>query len=624
MFNFNHLTTFIAWGRNALFALALATLAPLAARAQGSGGPGVPDTIVTYHFNGAAGNEPTVAPTHHRVLISTSPMRRGSGITPSSGANTFAGSGWSQAAGAIDTADYFAFHLHAFVGFKIAPTSLLLRERRSNTGIRRWEMRSSADGFTAPLFSTAVPDNDSTRQWAVNLFSTAPFDTGVVDVEFRIYGYEAEAAGGTWRIDDILLYGYVLNAGAIKPTMQFAAATQTVMEGATTLNIPVTVTNTGYIPMTVRVQLASMPGTATAGTDFTFTPQQLRFTTAGGPGGGGPQNVSLTILNDALPEPGETILLALTDASTGCLVGNPSVLTITIADDDGGPLAPNPLRPIVTTTPINAQGVATLLGQPVRLRGIVAAPNQRTQGYQTTLIDNSGGIGLFRTASIGTRTMLPGDSIEVVGILSQYNGLTQVAVDSFRTLLTNQPLPLAPRSVFTLDETTESALVHLGLPVWLVNPFQWAVAGAGFTVDVTDGTTTYAMRVARGTDVYNAPAPTSPFWLTGIGGQADASAPYDTDYYIMPRSLADIQTVVTGIAAPTEAGRGLVLYPNPATDVVQLQAMGVNPEAVTVLDLSGRTVLRASAGTTALRVGSLPKGLYVVRVGAQVRRLVVE
>lgn len=75
------------------------------------------------------------------------------------------------------------------------------------------------------------------------------------------------------------------------------------------------------------------------------------------------------------------------------------------------------------------------------------------------------------------------------------------------------------------------------------------------------------------------------------------------------------------VAAPAAA---LTLYPNPAHGTVQLSTP-TGGEAQ-VLDAVGRVVLTAhlAPGTSPLTLKGLPPGFYTVRVGAVVRRLVVE
>jgi hypothetical protein len=85
-------------------------------------------------------------------------------------------------------------------------TSIELDERRSATGIRDWQVRSSLDSFVTSLGGYNVPDNTSWRcDQSVSL--GASFQGLTSTVTFRIYGYNAEASTGTWRIDEIQVNG---------------------------------------------------------------------------------------------------------------------------------------------------------------------------------------------------------------------------------------------------------------------------------------------------------------------------------------------------------------------------------------------------------------------------------
>ncbi|UOQ54999.1 T9SS type A sorting domain-containing protein [Hymenobacter cellulosivorans] len=67
----------------------------------------------------------------------------------------------------------------------------------------------------------------------------------------------------------------------------------------------------------------------------------------------------------------------------------------------------------------------------------------------------------------------------------------------------------------------------------------------------------------------------------------------------------------------------LQLFPNPATAAVQLLGSDATVE-VQLLNLQGQVLRRLPAGTTQLELQGLPAGLYLVRCGQQVARLVVE
>ena len=108
----------------------------------------------------------------------------------------------------------------------------------------------------------------------------------------------------------------------------------TVSVEATTVSLPEVTTQTTFIidintpsPLTTTVQYSVTGGTATVGQDFldssgtlTFTPSSLS------------ENINLTLLPDAIPEPDETFTLTLFNVENGILGEKTSVFTI--EDDD--------------------------------------------------------------------------------------------------------------------------------------------------------------------------------------------------------------------------------------------------------------------------------------------------
>jgi len=110
------------------------------------------------------------------------------------------------------------------------------------------------------------------------------------------------------------------------PTVAFSMATYTVNEGAGTATIIVNLSSSSG--QTVSVNYATSNGTATAGSDYTTKSGTLTFT---------PNQTSKTftvsILDDALDEPDETVNLTLSNP-TNATLGNPANATLTIVDND--------------------------------------------------------------------------------------------------------------------------------------------------------------------------------------------------------------------------------------------------------------------------------------------------
>jgi len=84
-------------------------------------------------------------------------------------------------------------------------SALQLDERRSATGIRSGSVRSSLDGFASDIALFAVPDDTLFRTQSIPL--PASFHSLTTAVEFRLFGFQAEADGGTWRVDNVIPLG---------------------------------------------------------------------------------------------------------------------------------------------------------------------------------------------------------------------------------------------------------------------------------------------------------------------------------------------------------------------------------------------------------------------------------
>ncbi len=161
-----------------------------------------------------------------------------------------------------------------------------------------------------------------------------------------------------------------------------------------------------------------------------------------------------------------------------------------------------------------------------------------------TIIDAAGdGIGIFSSNTFGY-TVTEGDEVTIDGTISSFNGLAQINPDTIVVNSTGNALT-AVVDVTDLDESTESQLVRL-VGVSLVDPSQWDGSGSN-NVDVTDGTSTWTVRIDSDVADVNALAPPAgTFNVTGLGGQFDNSDPYTSGYQLLPRYAADIEVMMTG------------------------------------------------------------------------------
>lgn len=314
--------------------------------------------------------------------------------------------------------------------------------------------------------------------------------------------------------------------------------------------------------------------------------------------------------------------------STGVFISGIEILGSPGAANDCTPPAPQGYTPyaIGEVTGVNASGVADSLGVRAELTGIVYGGNLRPGGAQFTIIDAVGdGIALFNANTDFGYTITEGDEVTVQGVVSQFNGLTQLNLDTIVSNSMNNTL-LPATEVTALGEDTESQLVSL-TGVTIVD---FATAGGGLNVNVTDGSTTFLVRVDFDTDITEADIAAfgdSPLMITGLGGQFDSSEPYDEGYQLLPRYLEDIQF----IDATTEPAwaQAIALFPNPVASQLTIQGE-VDLETLLIKNKLGQTLRTwklAGAQQISVDVSSLPAGMYFLQIqaaGEQVTRRIIK
>jgi len=195
---------------------------------------------------------------------------------------------------------------------------------------------------------------------------------------------------------------------------------------------------------------------------------------------------------------------------------------------------------ISTITGVDASGVADSLGASKWIKGIVTTIDfDGNGGYSFYVSDSTDGINIYNYSDkSGYTSPMMGDSLILHGDVAQYNGLTELFVDSIYYIAGGYTLP-TPTVVTALDESTESELITL-VGFDLVDPTQWPSTGSSANVDITNGTDTLTMRIDSDTDIDGSPAPAGTFDVTGVGSQYDNSSPYTEGYQLFPRMLTDI------------------------------------------------------------------------------------
>ncbi|MEZ4937513.1 MAG: Calx-beta domain-containing protein [Crocinitomicaceae bacterium] len=185
------------------------------------------------------------------------------------------------------------------------------------------------------------------------------------------------------------------------PKIAFNAATSTTPEnaGAITIQINRSGNTTPAVSCQYRLRIVGGSGTATSGADYTFVTGTATFAS-----GVTTYNMPITILDDLLDEPNETVIFELFNVSAGADIEPTGVEhELTIIDDDS--------PPIVQFRVSASQGPETVGGPLIEV--YINAPSSQdiTVDY-TDLLTGSATLGSDYTVPVtGTLTILAGDTV---------------------------------------------------------------------------------------------------------------------------------------------------------------------------------------------------------------------
>ncbi|SFI07220.1 T9SS type A sorting domain-containing protein [Halpernia frigidisoli] len=161
-------------------------------------------------------------------LFSISGFTASTALTPTTTANRFAWTNPSLDA-TIDTSKYFEVTITPSSGNSLSISSITFRAQRSSTGPRNFVVRSSADSYAANL-PASVDANPNLEIQTPNQFFFVIDQSGgesgckitpsaltniKTPITFRFYFYAAEAATGTFSVDDVLISGTTVSNLAV-------------------------------------------------------------------------------------------------------------------------------------------------------------------------------------------------------------------------------------------------------------------------------------------------------------------------------------------------------------------------------------------------------------------------
>jgi len=286
----------------------------------------------------------------------------------------------------------------------------------------------------SPVYSTFLGNNTNDQGLAIAADSSgAAYVAGYSDGSFPTASPRQATSGG--QRDAFV-------AKLSQPTWSLGAATASVAEGTSPLNL--TVTLSAAAPMTTTVAYTTANGSATAGSDYlaqagtlVFVPNQTSAT------------INIPIVDDGTDEPNETFSVTLSNPSGGRLGSIPST-TVTITDNDAPPT-------------VTWENTAVSVGEPsgsalVAVNLSVASAFTVTVAYATSA--GTATAGSDYTTSSGTLTFAPGVSTRTVSIPI----INDSAPESSETIIltlsspTNATLGAATTTLTILDDETPAPL----------------------------------------------------------------------------------------------------------------------------------------------------------------------
>ena len=384
----------------------------------------------------------------------------------------------------------------------------------------------------------------------------------------------------------------ITNDDGPPPTVSFATAGGTITEGNSgTSTYSISLVFTGTLPgaFTVPISVDVANSTATSPSDYLLNTTAVTFG-----GTAPPQPIIVTVNGDLTFEPNETVRLRIgTPSNAAIIVGQPSGHTLTILNDDAAPAGAPCTKPYfsqyvesnVGNTKILEIYNPTLAPMPLAGKRVVLyGPGSTTPSFTQPL---SGFIAPGDVYVIGNSTVVT-------------DAATQAQVD----LNSNVCFFNGPHSIALFDAT--DTLDVIGVIGQTPPGGAWTVPN-GSTLNNT---------------LVRQPTTSQGGRWNGPNGSVTWSAGGVDNYAGVGSYVSSACFIPTASRAASALRHALDLYPNPATETVQLRLPGVpgaRPATVAVLDVLGRTVRQRTAplsATDAVQVDlhGLPAGIYAVRV----------
>ncbi len=198
----------------------------------------------------------------------------------------------------------------------------------------------------------------------------------------------------------------------------------------------------------------------------------------------------------------------------------------------------------------DSNGVPLNNNKSITVSGIVTSSNQFGSSGPGSIQDLTGGIAIYGGSFVSKFSL--GDSVVVTGTLTNYNGLAEISNGTGSSANVISSGHQIDPEVVTISqivnqkwngvEEYESKLIRIN-NVSISGSGNFTGGTSGYNYDISDptGTLQQGLRIdASVSSIIGTPIPSGKVDVIGILSQYKTSAPYNSGYQLLPRSISDI------------------------------------------------------------------------------------
>lgn len=257
-----------------------------------------------------------------------------------------------------------------------------------------------------------------------------------------------------------------------------------------------------------------------------------------------------------------------------------------------------------------AQARAISLGERVQITGVVIDKGNNSTANRIIYDGTAGIVVRSFDQDNESSSLVQGDSVLIIGGLSDFNGALQIEESPIIIELIKQGVQIdAPQQVGILEvsEAYESELIEISdLTFSSTGVFE----RGNYTV--TDGTNDLTLRIGLSTHpLVGTDIPEGTVKVTGFVGQ------FEDEYQLFPRDVADIVITSDPPLSALDTKAFIGIYPNPTSSVIRFKLPDSLPNKVVegvITNADGRSVKSFSSLDGYLNIEDLSAGVYFLKI----------